>query len=96
VKTLSNKKSGGQQTANTTAPVQASPANGADAEFCDSLGAFLRFGLRRSLLYELHHLGLIKGVSLRRRGTARGKRLWSIESIRAYLAAQMDNGGEAK
>ena len=73
----------------TTTPVTASPANGADAEFCDSPGAFLRFGLRRSLLYELHKLGLIKGVSLRRRGTARGKRLWSIDSIRAYLNSQM-------
>ena len=72
----------------TIAPVTASPAS--DAEFCDSLGAFARFGLRRSLLYELHSLGLIKGVSLRRRGTARGKRLWSIDSIRSYLNSKMD------
>jgi hypothetical protein len=77
----------------TTKPVTASPAS--DAEFCDSPGAFARFGLRRSLLYELHSLGLIKGVSLRRRGTARGKRLWSIDSIRSYLNSQMDNGGGA-
>jgi hypothetical protein len=76
----------------TTAPVQASPANG--AEFCDSPGAFVRFGLRRSLLYELNKLGLIKGVSLRRRGAVRGKRLWSIDSIRSYLASQMENGDE--
>ena len=75
-------------TAKTIAPVQASPVN--DAEFCDSPGAFLRFGLRRSLLYELDADGLIKGVSLRRRGAARGKRLWSIDSIRAYLASQME------
>lgn len=59
-----------------------------DAEFCDSLGAFARFGLRRSLLYELHADGAIKGVSLRRRGAMRGKRLWSIDSIRSYLASQ--------
>ena len=76
-------------TAHTTAPVQASPAN--DAEFCDSTGAFLRFGLRRSLLYELYTRGLIAGVSLRRRGAARGKRLWSIDSIRCYLASQMES-----
>jgi hypothetical protein len=75
--------------AHTIAPVQASPAN--DAEFCDSPGAFARFGLRRSLLYELHANGAIKGVSLRRRGAARGKRLWSIDSIRSYLASQMDS-----
>jgi len=72
----------------TIAPVQASPAN--DAEYCDSFGAFVRFGLRRSLLYDLHAQGLIKGVSLRRRGAARGKRLWSIDSIRSYLASQME------
>jgi len=82
---------GGQRTEQTTAPVQASPAN--DAEFCDSPGAFARFGLKRTLLYELHSLGLIKGVSLRRRGKTRGKRLWSIDSIRSYLNSQMDNGG---
>jgi hypothetical protein len=83
----SDSKIGGQLTDKTTASVTASPASA--AEFCDSPGAFLRFGLRRSLLYELHHLGLIKGVSLRRRGAARGKRLWSIDSIRSYLASQM-------
>jgi hypothetical protein len=90
---LDNKKIGSQPTDKTTDQVKASPAN--DAEFCDSVGAFARFGLRRSLLYELHHLGLIKGVSLRRRGAARGKRLWCIDSIRAYLASQMENGGTA-
>jgi hypothetical protein len=79
---------GGQLTDKTTAPVAASPAN--DAEFCDSPGAFLRFGLRRSLLYDLHGQGLIQGVSLRRRGAQRGKRLWSIDSIRSYLASQME------
>ena len=80
---------GGQLTEKTTARVQASPVN--DAEFCDSPGAFIRFGLRRSLLYDLYAQGLIKGVSLRRRGAARGKRLWSIDSIRSYLASQMES-----
>jgi hypothetical protein len=76
------------ETAKTIAPVQASPVN--DAEFCDNPGAFVRFGLKRSLLYELYAQGLIKGVSLRRRGAARGKRLWSIDSIRSYLREQME------
>ena len=83
-------KIGRQPTDKTTAPVAASPAS--DAEFCDSSGAFARFGLGRTLLYELKGLGLIEGVSLRRRGAARGKRLWSIDSIRSYLASQMDKG----
>jgi len=72
----------------TTALVQASPAN--DAEFCDSLGAFVRFGLRRSLLYDLNAQGLIKGMSLRRRGAARGKHFGASDSIRSYLASQME------
>ena len=78
----------GGDTAKTIAPVQASPAN--DAEFCDSPGAFARFGLRRSLLYELYAQGLIKGVSLRRRVASRGKRLWSIDSTRSYLREEME------
>jgi hypothetical protein len=77
-----------EQIDKTTLPVAASPPN--DAEFCDSPGAFYRFGLRRSLLYELAAEGLITGCSLRRRGRQRGKRLWSIGSIRSYLESQME------
>lgn len=79
-------------TAHTTAPVTASPAN--DAEFVDSPGAKARFGLGRSLLYQLHGEGLIEGVSLRRRGALKGKRLWGVDSIRRYLRSQM--GGAVK
>jgi hypothetical protein len=79
---------GGQRTEETTAPVAASPAN--DAEFCDGPGAFYRFGLKRSMLYELSARGFIKGVSLRKRGATKGKRLWSCDSIRTYLSSQMD------
>ena len=74
-------------TAHTTAPVAASPAS--DAEFCDSPGAFYRFGLRRSMLYELDARGLIKSCSLRKRGATKGKRLWNCDSIRTYLSSQM-------
>jgi hypothetical protein len=81
---------GGQITAITTAPVQASPVNDA-AEFCDSPGAYLRFGLKRSLLYDLHARGLIKGVSLRKRGATKGKRLWVCDSIRSYLFSQIES-----
>jgi hypothetical protein len=78
---------GGQLTDKTTAPVTASAAT--DAEFCDSPGAFLRFGLKRSMLYALNARGLIKSCSLRKRGAAKGKRLWCCDSIRDYLASQM-------
>jgi hypothetical protein len=91
-KNINNFAEGG--TAHTTAPVKASPAD--DAEFCDNPGAFNRFGLRRSFLYGLYEQGLIKGVSLRKRGAARGKRLWSIDSIRSYLASQMDSAKEVR
>jgi hypothetical protein len=77
----------------TIAPLAASAAN--DAEFCDSPGAFCRFGLRRSMLYALSARGLIKGVSLRKRGAMKGKRLWSCDSIRSYLASQMKADNEA-
>jgi hypothetical protein len=79
---------GGQITDKTTASVAASPAY--DAEFCDSPGAFYLFQLKRSMLYELSARGLIKGVSLRKRGATKGKRLWNCDSIRTYLASQMD------
>jgi hypothetical protein len=96
VKTLS-KSNGGQQSL-TTDPVRATPANvaGQDPEFLDARGIEGRFSIRRSLLYELHNGGHIKSVSLRRRGQSRGKRLFSVDSIREFLRAQMKNGGEAK
>lgn len=64
--------------------------NGPDAEFCDSPGAMLRFGLGRTYLYQLLEQGLIEGVSLRKRGQTKGKRLWNVDSIRSYLNAQME------
>jgi hypothetical protein len=83
-----SQKIGGQPTDKTTAPVTASPVF--DAEFCDSTGAFHRFALKRTYLYELERLGLIRGVSLRKKGATRGKKLWDIASIRAYLASQVE------
>ena len=78
----------GAQTDQTTAPVVASQNN--KAEWCDSPGAYGLFGLRRSLLYALWRDNKIAGVSLRQRGRQRGKRLWSCDSIRRYLASQME------
>ena len=86
---VSTRSSSRQLSDYTTSPVTVSPAN--DAEFCDSPGAFFRFGLKRSMLYELKARGLIKGVSLRKRGATKGNRLWSCDSIRSYLASQMES-----
>ena len=90
MKTLS--KSNGCQQTETTDAVRATPAcvAGADPEFLDAAGVKARFSIRRSLLYELHNGGHIKSVSLRRRGQSRGKRLFSVDSIRALLRKQME------
>ena len=89
---LDSKKVGGQRTDQTTVPVSATPAYVAsvDPEFLDAKGVEGRFSIRRSLLYELHNDGHIKSVSLRRRGQSRGKRLFSVDSIRKFLARQME------
>jgi hypothetical protein len=89
VKTLSIK--GGQQSLSTDS-VHATPAYvaGQDPEFLDARGVEARYSIRRSLLYELHYGGHIKSVSLRRRGQSRGKRLFSVDSIRAFLREQME------
>jgi hypothetical protein len=93
LKKPSNKENGGQQT-ESTAPVRATPAHvaGQDPEFLDARGVEARFSIRRSLLYELHNGGHIKSVSLRRRGQSRGKRLFSVDSIRQFLREQMEPG----
>jgi hypothetical protein len=84
---------GEQITEKTTASVTATPASVAaqDPEFLDARGVEGRFSIRRSLLYELHNGGHIKSVSLRRRGQSRGKRLFSVDSIRAFLREQMES-----
>ena len=89
---LDTKKIGEQITEETTAPVNATPAHVAaqDPEFLDARGVEGRFSIRRSLLYELHNAGHIRSVSLRRRGQSRGKRLFSVDSIRQFLRQQME------
>lgn len=77
---------------NTIAPVQASSAS--DAEFVDAAGLQARFGIRRSLAYALLGDGVIEGVSLRRRGQTRGKRLFSVDSVRAYLNSRIEAEGQ--
>jgi len=72
----------------STAPVKASPAQ--DAEFLDAVGLHANFGIKRSLAYVLLAEGLIRGVSLRRRGQVRGKRLFEVASVREYLRSQME------
>lgn len=76
----------------TTIPLTeaAARASDVDPEFVDIPGLEARWGIKRSLAYQLLNDGKIKGVSLRRRGQSRGKRLFSVDSIRAFLRAQME------
>jgi hypothetical protein len=60
-------------------------------EFTDHHGVHLLFGLRRSLLYHLDCEGLITSVSLKENGEKRGKRLFYVPSIRAYLRSKLQD-----
>jgi hypothetical protein len=65
-------------------------ASHVDPEFVDIPGLEARWGIKRSLAYQLLADGKIRGVSLRRRGQSRGKRLFSVSSIRQFLREQME------
>ena len=78
----------------TTVPLSeaAARASHVDPEFVDIPGLEARWGIKRSLAYQLLADGKIRGVSLRRHGQVRGKRLFSVDSIRAFLREQMEAG----
>ncbi len=88
---LDTKKFGGQQTDKNTAPLSeaAARASHIDPEFVDCKGLEAGWGIKRSLAYQLLADGMIQGVSLRRRNQIRGKRLFSVDSVRAFLRSQM-------
>ena len=58
----------------------------AATEWTDFHGVLELFGLRRSTAYHLDAEGLIKSVSL----AERGKRLFHVPSIRAYLNSKLE------
>ena len=73
----------------TLTPVEESPEP-YSPEFADAKGIKQIFGLSKSYLYQLIDLGKIRSVSLRQKGSARGKRLFDVESVRQYLRANFD------
>lgn len=88
---IKSKDIGGEKTEHTTSPVSVAQVGATqDPEFLDAAGLQSRFGIKRSLAYVLLGDGAIKGVSLRRRGQVRGKRLFDVESVRNYLKSRMD------
>ena len=78
----------------TTAPLNeaAARASWPDPEFVDCKGLEAGWGIKRSLAYALLAEGKIQGVSLRRRNQIRGKRLFKVDSVRAFLNSQMESG----
>jgi len=69
----------------TPASVHAAP------EFADHKGARVLFGLSRASLYRLNAEGKITSVSVRNRGSLRGKRLFDCDSIRRFISSQMED-----
>jgi hypothetical protein len=59
--------------------------NDSGPEFLDCKGLQHRFGISRSLAYELIQRNAIRSVSLKKRGALRGKRLFDVASVRLYL-----------
>jgi hypothetical protein len=55
------------------------------AEWCDAHQLRANFGINRSYAYDLLDEGLIKSKNVRRRGMQRGRRLFNVPSVRAYL-----------
>lgn len=67
------------------------------SEYTDCKGLELGFGIKPGLAYDLLASGDIEGVSLKRRGQTRGKRLFKVESVRSFLEKQAkadSDGGE--
>jgi len=61
----------------------------AGPEFVGYQDARMMFGLSRTHLYNLGKEGLVRTVSVRGRGNTRGRRLYSVDSIRAFLNASV-------
>ena len=80
-----------KQPQTSTQPVTPT-ATTAKPEFADHRGARALFGLSRASLYRLADDGKIRSVSIRNRGALRGRRLFDCDSIRAFIASQMEGG----
>lgn len=74
----------------TTEPVQPGWTAQIAPEFLRTNDVRKLYGIPRGSLYGLAKLGKIKGCLLRVRGSKSGLRLWSADSIRSYIAEQMD------
>lgn len=74
----------------TTEPAQAGKCSKVMPEFGRFHDVEQLFGLKRPTVYNLIAEGLIKSVTLRRKGTAFGVRLIYLPSVSEYLHKLMD------
>jgi hypothetical protein len=78
----------------TSQPLTLGAVQVAGPEFVGYAEARMMFGLSRTHLYKLGKEGRVRTVSLRGRGTTRGRRLYVVDSIRALLNAATEGGLE--
>jgi len=76
----------------TTQPLTLGAVQVAGPEFVGYAEARMMFALSRTHLYQLGKEGRVRTVSLRGRGTTRGRRLYCVDSIRALLTSAMEGG----
>lgn len=82
-----------QATSLTTAPVEAGSANGVMPEFGRWQDVQRLFGIKRGTLYNLVAAGMVKSVSLRRKGMKQGCRLFYLPGISATLKEMLECQG---
>lgn len=73
---------------------EAQPSAETRPEWADARGIHHRFGIAKSTLYRLASEGKIRAVSLKERGKLRGKKLYSCDSIAAFIESMEKGGGE--
>jgi len=64
-------------------------------EWGDCRTIHTHFGISKSTLYRLAEEGKIRTSSLKERGKLRGKRLFSLDSIAAFIESRATGGGES-
>ncbi len=77
----------------TTAPVEAGSVNGVMPEFGRWQDVQHLFGIKRGTLYNLVAAGMVKSVSLRRKGMKQGCRLFYLPGISAMLMEMLESQG---
>jgi len=79
---------------NKNTPQANRPENQIRIEWCDVRTLTRIFGLGKSTAYRLSDEGKIVSSSLRERGKLRGKRLFSCDSVAAYIESMVIQNGE--